>query len=357
MVMSEEEQDALMSRMATWDDATSAASSARATSTDLSARDPRKKMTRSRNSLSDVLGTLVVQEAQQNLDRAMQFEDFRALRMEQERQRDRLTAWDLKHKKILSDECDARKEDTGPAFTLQAEELLEQHARMVAQVEDKHVLDEADLRKSHEAERRSSAVALRHMEAYCRGETTTGDAHNRPITDQDLRELSKARYSRDQMDARQAGAINVLRGEQNRRMSLRLHKQDQERMQLDARQYRELESIQRDYDDALRAWDQETHKMKARLQDWWYLQTEIWRKRLEKETEVCIEGALLPISWPGGAGVSDLDEQRQSLNGSPVKKEESDGDSAGSRKMSTTKKESGISSAFAVRSSMVGQAR
>lgn len=217
------------------------------------------------------------------------------------------------------------------------------------------MLDEADLRETHEAERRNTATALRHMEAYCRGETTTGEPHGRTITDQDMRELSKAQYARDNMDTRQTGAINVLRGEQSRRMSRRLQKQEEEILQLEARQQRELDSIQQDHDNALRVWVQEVSKMKAKLQEWWFIETEIWRKRLEKETGAYFEGTLPPVSWYGESD-GDVVERRKVLNGTLFEEEQGESSAGGSPLLPAIKRESGISSAFAVRSSMVGRA-
>lgn len=216
------------------------------------------------------------------------------------------------------------------------------------------MLDEADLRETHEAERRNTATALRHMEAYCRGETTTGEQHGRTVTDQDMRQLSKARYARDNMDTRQTGAINVLRGEQSRRMSRRLLKQEEELLQLEARQQRELDSIQQDHDNALRVWVQEVSKMKAKLQEWWSIETEIWRKRLEKETGAYFGGTLPPVSW---YGESDGDVvERRVPNGTLFEEEHVEGSAGSSPLLPAIKRESGISSAFAVRSSMVGRA-
>lgn len=123
--MSEEEQDALMSRMAAWEDAASAMSSARATSTDLEGEYQTPQSAESRDSLSSALGSMEIQEAQQNLDRAMNLAGFRKLRENQEQQRDRLAAWDRNNRQILSDECIARKQDKIPVFKIQEAELSE----------------------------------------------------------------------------------------------------------------------------------------------------------------------------------------------------------------------------------------
>jgi hypothetical protein len=215
------------------------------------------------------------------------------------------------------------------------------------------------MREGHEVETRNNAIALKHMEAYCRGEITSGDLHDRTITDRDLAELTKARRARDQMEAKHSGAISVLRGEQSRRISQRLVKQEEELAELEARQVKEIGSLQRECDDMVRDWDDETQKRRSKLETWWNIQVEIWRKKLERDTGIHLSGELPSIEWPR----ADLDEgnkrrdpiKRHTIAVSPAPGLQPDGE-RGPRSISPARKQHRISTAFTIRSGMIGKA-
>lgn len=172
----------------------------------------------------------------------------------------------------------------------------------ISQVEDKHVQDEMDLRASQETETRNCATALRHMEAFCRGQSASGDIHHRVISDQDRRELAKAKVRWQNMDKKHEDEISVLRGEQTRRMTQRIHRQQLEVQQLEKRQNTELEAIQEHYDGALHTWKMEAERRRERMKEWWHLQVEIWRKDTEGEG-VLFEHRLPSPEW------SDVDDE------------------------------------------------
>ena len=163
------------------------------------------------------------------------------------------------------------------------------------------------------------------------------------------------------MDKKHESEISVLRGEQARRMTQRTHRQDVELQQLEHRQKMELESLDEQYACALEEWDSETDSMRDRLHGWWHLRMEIWRKMLERETGSVFHGILPPVEWPNEAVSSESVEKsrRDTLNESPtgsgamISREPSSTKSATSSSMT---KEIGISTTFAVRSNVVGQA-
>ncbi|KAI5270403.1 hypothetical protein E4T47_06192 [Aureobasidium subglaciale] len=296
-VMSQDEQDTLMNMLIAWDDdatTTPPIHEAGVTSHPTSFAKSRSQ------SRSPALGAErpLPDETEENLEKAMEIPSFRDLRQQQERQRDDLTAWARRKRQGVIDGYAVRKLQLLPYFDRQRDQLAEKQTAAIARIEDKHVIDEHEMREGHEVETRNNAIALKHMEAYCRGETTSGDRHERAVTDRDLAELTKARRARDQMDAKHAGAIGVLRGEQNRRISQRLVKQEEDLSELESRQLKELESLQRECDDMVREWDAETQKRRAKLERWWNLQTEIWRKELDRETGVQFTGDLPSIRWP-----------------------------------------------------------
>jgi len=288
-----------------------------------------------------------MQKARSNLGKALGIFDFKDLRDQQKQMRDRFIAWEKARRNDMVMKASKRDEDVCREFERQAEQLTEQHEATVADVEDKHVMAEANLRDAHKTEVRNTATALRHMEAYCRGESVTGELHNRTITEQDRRELEKTRHSRDHMDVKHTNAINVLRGEQNQRMKLRLQRQIREHEQLEERKNRAAESAQHEHIRELQDLNEEVQRRKAQLESWWNLQTEIWRKKQERDTGVLFDGTLPPIPWvkdePKDVEVDVVDASEMYGHAQVSNEPE----------LPSMKKEHGISTSFALRSRLV----
>ncbi|KAG9948109.1 hypothetical protein KCU85_g5228, partial [Aureobasidium melanogenum] len=358
--MSQEEQDTLMNMLVAWDDE---ASTTPPTIHESEVTSHPASYPKSRSqSRSPVCGAEQLQtleeEKRKNLEKALGMPEFKDLRQEQERQRDSLVAWAGKKRQGIIDGYAVRKLQLLPYFDRQKDQLSEKQSAVIARIEDKHVLDEHEMREAHEVETRNNAIALKHMEAYCRGETTSGDRHERAITDRDLAELTKARRARDQMEAKHSGAISVLRGEQSRRISQRLVKQEEELAELEARQVKEIDSLQRECDDMVRAWDDETQKRRAKLETWWNIQVEIWRKKLERDTGVQFSGELPTISWPS-TDVVESNRRRDPTKRHTIAVSPAPGlapaENRGPRSVSPARKPHRISTAFTIRSGMIGK--
>lgn len=222
------------------------------------------------------------------------------------------------------------------------------HDAIISDVEDKHVAAEAWLRDSHHTERRNTATALRHMEAYCRGESANGQPHGRGVTDQDRRELERTRQMRDLMESRHESAINVLRGEQNQRMRLRLQRQEKETDRLERSKEAALTTADKEIHFQLQDWEEEVATKRARVESWWHLETEIWRKKLERDTGVLFDGDLPLISW------QDDYEDNEHLTNRIDGYHDRDQSIEGALRLAPGKKDAGISTTFAVRSKVVG---
>ena len=175
-----------------------------------------------------------------------------------------------------------------------------QHANTLTFVEDAHVRAEAALRSAQEVELRSTTTALRHMEAYCAGvSSNTNLPHDRRITPQDVRELSKTRQLRASMPTRHESAINVLRGEQGRRLAARLKRMDEEIAGMEGRLEEEMKSEGLKGEEEMRGWEEEVARLGRGMQRRWALEVGVWCRRLEEETGVRFEGTLPVVPWGG----------------------------------------------------------
>lgn len=220
----------------------------------------------------------------------------------------------------------------------------------VSRVEDKHVHDEMDLRSHHETEARNIAIALRHMEAFCKGESASGEPHHRIITEQDRRELVKTKTRAEALEKKHLAEISVLRGEQTGRMNQRVRRQEVEVQQLTHRHKRELDDVRERHKVALKKWMDEAERKRGLLEGWWRMQVDICKMELEREEGVAFQGSLPPVEWP--ALNVDGTERLQEM---PVRAE-SVAEEARSRspQASPLSRRKGISTSIALRGSIIG---
>ncbi|KAL9084585.1 MAG: hypothetical protein Q9165_008011 [Trypethelium subeluteriae] len=273
-------------------------------------------------------------EASRNLERASEMTDFRELRQRHERERDRFLTFLSKQRQTMA----LRHEDRRGEVLMEQQEardkLEEKQNETVATVEEKHVSDELDLVATQEAESRACDLALRHMEAYCNSSTSSNSNPTTPrplsvtltffndqsssqtslpsiaspsspssnsqhkVTEQDLKELSKQYWLRDNLPAKHASAINVLRGEQAQRLRRRQKNNEVEMTKLVRLHEQELREIEKGFSSELQDLEEWAKVKRRRLQARWDLQETSWRKALERDTEVAFKGAIRGVKWP-----------------------------------------------------------
>ncbi|KAL1301432.1 hypothetical protein AAFC00_005686 [Neodothiora populina] len=259
---------------------------------------------------AESMAVFEAERAAHNTERAtMDYSEFRDMFAEQEAQRDGCIVLYTRARQEQNKTHDAAVAEAMRKHETQSKDLSEKHMLNLSQVEDKHVQDEMDLRATQEAEARNTATALHHMEAFCRGESSSSrERHHRIITEQDVRELAKTRHRAEDMDRKHEGEISVLRGEQTRRMSQRMHRQELEVQQLEKRQQKELDDLEGRKDEAIRALKEDLNEKKEWLMDWWKIKVEIWRKDIENATNgpPLFQGSFAPVSWPHDDELVDI---------------------------------------------------
>lgn len=297
-VMTQDEQTALLEKLEQWDEAISIAPSMDSSRRDsISIVSHQRPTPRSRAVSEDSRISNLAPKEHKELDKILEREDYRLLLTDQNAQRDRFLRWSVSQVSTLEAEHERIRDETRRAHETAAEELSENHNLAMADAEDKQVKAESDLRETQDQERRDNATALKHMEYYCSGIYSTGDPHARHITPQDLAELDKARRHRDQMPTKHASQINVLRGEQSRRMRLRAQ-----------RQHRELHDLQRQQRQQELELERACTRQRLRLDDnvaskhrkvrWrWELQMAVFAKKVEAETGVRVACRLPTAAW------------------------------------------------------------
>ncbi|KAK3640216.1 hypothetical protein LTR56_012012 [Elasticomyces elasticus] len=216
---------------------------------------------------------------QQNVGGARNEHELTQLGQDQAEQLERLLVWAVKQKAELETQQTLLREQIKTMNESSLEALEDANILAMAEAEDKQVHAEADMRNHHDREIKDNATALKHMEAYCAGRYSSGEPHNRPVTAQDLAELEKTKRSRESMDARHDNAINVLRGEQSRRIRLRAQRQERELQELRRVQRKEELEQERLFTQEIADLEREVGERRTRLQKRWQLETAIATKQ------------------------------------------------------------------------------
>ncbi|KAK4609358.1 hypothetical protein CLAFUR4_14306 [Fulvia fulva] len=301
-VMTQEEQNALLDKLEQWDEAMSIAPSVASSRRDSihshqQQRPGALSNCRSR-AVSDESRHVHVTSAGGNASQhIMDRDDYVSLQKVQAEQRDRFLAWADKQRSDLNSKHEHYRKEMLTNHESALEDMAEHHSSAIADAEDKQVKAESDLRDLQEKEERDNATALKHMEAYCAGTYSSGEQHNRQVTKQDRAELDKARRARDHMDNKHESQINVLRGEQSRRMRLRSQRQERELQELKRQQRKTELELERTFTGEVSKTDECINEKRRRIYWRWELDTAILAKRVEVETGVCLNAPLPAMDW------------------------------------------------------------
>ncbi|KAK0996845.1 hypothetical protein LTS01_006298 [Friedmanniomyces endolithicus] len=234
--------------------------------------------------------------------------ELKQLQEDQAAQLDRFLAWASTQKAELEAQQALLREQLRARHSTALEELEDAHNVALAEAEDKQVKAEADMRTSHDREKRDNVTALKHMEAYCAGKYSSGEPHNRLVNAQDHIELDKTKRARERMDGRHESAINVLRGEQSRRMRLRAQRQEKEEQELRRVQRREELELERSFGQEMAEFEIEIPERRQRLEGRWRLQAAAMTKQL----------AVAPVFFAGEEKVAALAWQVEIVDDSSV---------------------------------------
>jgi hypothetical protein len=294
-VMTQEEQTELLDKLEQWDEAASIAFSV-ASEKRYSAQ-PRGPGIISRTVSMESKVDSMAPRAKTDTAIWNERADFRQLHTEQTELLERFIVWIDRQRTELKSKHDQLRNTMRTHHESAADDLLEHHESAMAEAEDKQVKAEADMRETHLQEVRDNATALKHMESYCEGTYSTGEPHNRTITDQDRAELEKTRRIRDSLDAKHSSAINVLRGEQGRRMKLRAQRQEREVQELKRAQRREELELERACTNETHRFDESVAEKRKRMRVRRDLQAAILTKRGPSDANPVLEETFQTVNW------------------------------------------------------------
>ena len=294
-VMTNDEQRDLLHKLEQWDEAASKTFSAASVQGQPSRNTAPGVISRTTSTESKV--DSVAPQARKDLPVLHEREDFGQFNQGDNEQLERFREWMEKQLTELKSRHDQLRNDMRRAHENATDDLMEHHCVTMAEAEDKQVKAEADLREVQEQERRDNATALKHMEAYCAGTYSTGEPHNRTVTEQDLAELDKTFNIRDGMAAKHSSAINVLRGDQARRMRLRSQRQDREVQELRRAQRKEELELERACTNEIHRFEADAAEKRKKMLIRKDIQAAIVAKRNSDEISATLSGPFVPYDW------------------------------------------------------------
>ncbi|KAI0877861.1 hypothetical protein GGS24DRAFT_62600 [Hypoxylon argillaceum] len=231
-------------------------------------------------------------------ERTRNCDEFKALRAGQVKEMQRFGAFEHKSKWLLWTRHAQQKNALVEKHSAILEKMLERHIKTAANLEDRQVAAEMELRHTLEQSEKHVRVRLKHMEAYCDGlgHNPASEMPSRVVTERDLRELGQQYNLEKNMKQLHQAKINVMRDRQAKALEQLLERQECEvgrLMEKNTKEVENFESACADEDDTLTATFSARQSM---LEMRWRLEMEIMRKELEDEQGVKYN--LLPrLEW------------------------------------------------------------
>lgn len=231
-------------------------------------------------------------------ERTRNCDEFKVLRAGQVKEMQRFGAFEHKSKWLLWTRHAQQKNALVEKHSAILEKMLERHIKTAANLEDRQVAAEMELRHTLEQSEKHVRVRLKHMEAYCDGlgHNPASEMPSRVVTERDLRELGQQYNLEKNMKQLHQAKINVMRDRQAKALEQLLERQECEvgrLMEKNTKEVENFESACADEDDTLTATFSARQSM---LEMRWRLEMEIMRKELEDEQGVKYN--LLPrLEW------------------------------------------------------------
>ncbi|OCL07209.1 hypothetical protein AOQ84DRAFT_62801 [Glonium stellatum] len=237
-------------------------------------------------------------ECDEQLKAAMADEAFRALHAQREEQFQRIVEFESKQRQAISAYHEKVRRRLSSQVARNKAERAKEHAQALEQLEEAQVAAELDLRKAHVQERQNVATALKHMEAYCNGLTTSGMESKHTVSEDDKKKLKRQHALQDNLPHKHDSAINVLRAKQEKDVKVRMHKQNAELVQMDHEFEKENRLLEMHFLKESSRLEALMESRRRRAVARWTLRTETWRKDFENQHDTILPGRLPHLDWP-----------------------------------------------------------
>ncbi|KAI5924444.1 hypothetical protein F4810DRAFT_700589 [Camillea tinctor] len=232
-------------------------------------------------------------------ERTKNSKEFQALLEEQEKELARFLTYERKTRWHMWTRHAQQRLTLVERHTVAIDKMRERHAKTSANLEDRQVAAEMELRSTLEQSERNVRIRLKHMEAYCDGlgQQPNSEMPVRVVTERDLRELGQQYNLEKNMKQLHQAKINVMRDRQAKDLEDLLDRQEAEMNKLIEKNAKEIEILESGFADEDEALTTTFNKRKASREKCWKLEMEIMQKELEKDKGVRY-APMAPIAWP-----------------------------------------------------------
>ncbi|KAH8662281.1 hypothetical protein BX600DRAFT_481832 [Xylariales sp. PMI_506] len=232
-------------------------------------------------------------------ERTKESPEFLALRDNQLQELERFRVYERKTKWLMYTRQSEQKLALVEKHTGAVEKMKERHAKTSANLEDRQVQAELELRTTLDQSERNVRVRLKHMEAYCDGlgQNPSTDMPKRVVTERDLRELGQQYNLEKNMKQLHQAKINVMRDRQAKALEELLQRQETEMERLMEKNGAEVENLESNFADEEDVLAGTLNNRRRLMDKRWALSMQIMQKELEVEKEVRF--SILPaLEWP-----------------------------------------------------------
>ncbi|KAK6860272.1 IBR domain-containing protein [Apiospora arundinis] len=225
--------------------------------------------------------------------------EFEALRQDQCTEMDRFLLFERRQKWLMWTRHARQKVALVEKHSAALEKMKERHTKTAANLEDRQVAAEFELRSSLETEQKNIRIRLRHMEAYCDGlgKKPSTDMPSRVVTERDLRELGQQYNVEKNMKQLHQAKINVMRDRQAKALEDLLDRQDAELERLTEKDRHEVECLESNLTDEEDLLAATFARRRAAIEKRWEVAIEVLRNELETSKETRYAAIPLP-EWP-----------------------------------------------------------
>ncbi|KAK7614389.1 hypothetical protein JOL62DRAFT_302313 [Phyllosticta paracitricarpa] len=225
----------------------------------------------------------------------MDNDTFREMWYEYTKSYERIAVFEVKQRKLLHFyEKFSRK-------TLNRQwEGIKEHTRVqeIELLEDKQLKADVSMLESQHQERVHSAVALRHMKAYCNAATIPGGPKKRVVTDEDRQRLKDAERTHDSLDRKHETARMLSRAKQEKELrELKLVHQQQWR-ELDGQAQKARAALNQVSQKLSTQLDDVIRQRRLRALSRWYISLKLWDRTTTENDDIPPPEDIPGVPWP-----------------------------------------------------------
>ncbi|ORY67309.1 uncharacterized protein BCR38DRAFT_337342 [Pseudomassariella vexata] len=232
--------------------------------------------------------------------------EFQALRADQKQEMTRFQMFERKSKWLMWTRHAQQKLALVEKHSAMVDKMSERHAKTSANLEDRQVVAEMELRSTLEQSERNVRIRLKYMEAYCDGlgQKPNASMPSRVVTERDLRELGQQYNVEKNMKQLHQAKINVMRDRQAKALEELLERQEKEMDRLVEKNNKEIENLESDFVDEEDILTMTFNRRRSTIEKRWELSMKILRKEMESEKGGRFS-VLEPLEWPYGKDLLD----------------------------------------------------